>query len=434
MRRNDHLLATLRSFALSIPLALLPIAVAHCQMSRGTEKSEELAGPDPRLDFEAEAAVPGVAPDKVRNVIRNDKTLLTVPDGPWQPVDTEHKALQLLASELATTRAELKKTQELVGDVLKGHRRVNDGSDLPPLPDAEVRVFQMQNTSANDAADKIKRLIGTQPIRVAIDEASNGVIVFGKAEALPQVEQLVVKLDDLAAKGGEGSSTAPSSVFAPKEQPAPRRTLMLRVFWLANDVPGLDAPADYLPPAVITSLAKLGLANPQLVTQTVTSALVEEGGALTPFSTDVPAVLFDQSKRMTLSGSLSATTDNRVSVEIKLAIMEGKYRIGGMSGMGGGGMIGQPNLCELNGSLAAPIGHFMVLGTANSVIAGSDVGKGMGIPAGRGMEGGGGGMEMGRGGEGGGEMGMAAPAAKYNSTRFAFVVQVVEAESFAPEE
>lgn len=406
----------LRSLALSVPLACLPIAVALCQTIPGNETSEELAGPDPRLDFAAEAAVPGVAPDKVRSVIRNDKTLLTVPDGPWQPVDTEHKALQLLASELATTRAELKKTQELVGDVLKGHRRVNDGSDLPPLPDAEVRVFQLKNTSADDAANKIKLLIGTQPVRIAIDEASNGLIVFGKAEALPQVEQLVIKLDDLAVAGKDGFSAPPASLGAAKTPVAPRRTLMLRVFWLADGVEGFDSPDDYLPFPAVQSLGKLGITHPRLVTQTVTSISVEENAEAMRFSTQVPAVLFDQPIQMVLNGDLSATADNRSLVDMTLTIQ-------------GGG-----DFCSVKGSLATPIGHFMVLGTANSVIADNTAGGGEGMGMGRGMEGGGGegGMGMGRGGM----MGTEAPtdATKFNSTRFAFVVQVVEAESFAPEE
>ncbi len=76
----------------------------------------------------------------------------------------------------------------------------------------------------------------------------------------------------------------------------------------------------------------------------------------------------------------------------------------------------------------------MVLGTANSVIPEHDAagGGGSGVPMGRG------GTEMGRGGE----MGMKAAGnstrrapAKYNTSRFAFVVQVaIEGESFAPEE
>jgi hypothetical protein len=311
----------------------------------------------------------------------------------------EQVVIGSMRKELDDTKAELAKTKQLIGEVIHEYKQSSATPDLPPLPDAEVRVFQMKNTSADDAADKIKLLIGTQPIRIAIDEASNGLIVFGKAEALPQVEQLVIKLDDLAVAGQGGFSALPAGAGAPKAPVAPRRTLMLRVFWLANEVPGLDAPIEYLPPAVINSLGKLGLGSPQLVTQTVTSISVEEDAGAVQFSTQVPAVLFGQPMRMLLSGDLSATADNRSLVDMHLTIEKGG------------------SVCEMNGSLAAPIGHFMVLGTANSVIAGTETGNG---------------MVMGREGEGG--MGISAPAAELNSTRFAFVLQVVEAESFAPEE
>ena len=115
-----------------------------------------------------------------------------------------------MRKELDDTKAELAKTKQLIGEVIHEYKRSSATRDLPPLPDAEVRIFQIKNTSADDAADKIKLLIGTQPVRIAIDEASNGLIVFGKAEALTQVEQLVIKLDDLAVAGRDGFSASPA--------------------------------------------------------------------------------------------------------------------------------------------------------------------------------------------------------------------------------
>jgi hypothetical protein len=122
--------------------------------------------------------------------------------------------------------------------------------------------------------------------------------------------------------------------------------------------------------------------------------------------------------------------------------------------------------CQLSGSLATPLGHYMVLGTANSVIADpttmADMGMGMGgemgmapgagMYAGRGF--GGEGAMMGRGGYAApagpaGRGGPVDPATglpdaegaveqpakpKYNTSRFAFVVQVIEGESFPAEE
>ena len=216
--------------------------------------------------------------------------------------------------------------------------------------DAEVRVFQLKNTKADAAAEKIELLFGSQPLRIAVDEASNGLIVFGKAEAIPQVEQLIIKLDELAVAGRDGFATVMVDRNAVTAPAAARRTLLLRVFWLANGVEGLDSADGYLPAPVINSLAKLGLADPRLVTQTVNSLSVEEGGSSVEFSTNVPAILFEQPVTLTCAGTMGATTDNRADVDMQLTV-------------GGIGVN-----CELKGSLATPLGHFMVLGTANSVI------------------------------------------------------------------
>ena len=57
----------------------------------------------------------------------------------------------------------------------------------------------------------------------------------------------------------------------------------------------------------------------------------------------------------------------------------------------------QQSVCSLQGSLTAPLGHYMVLGTTNYVAKKSEVDKTL------------------------------------DTSRFAFVIQVVEADSYAPE-
>lgn len=390
-----------------------------------------------------EAALPEVDPDVALKAGRQNMTLLADParspvgNTVAIPAGNEQVLIGSLKTELDATRAELAKTKEIVGEVIKEYKQIAESRELPPLKDAEVRVFQLKNTKAAAAAQKVELLFGSQPLRIAVDEASNGLIVFGKAEAIPQVEQLIIKLDELAATGTAEYVDVLVDRNVVTEPTAARRTLLLRVFWLANGVEGLDGADAYLPPDVIKSLGKLGLADPRLVTQTVNSLSVEEGGSSMEFSTNVPAILFEQPVTLTCAGTMGATTDNRADVYMQLTV-------------GGIGVN-----CDLKGSLATPLGHFMVLGTANSVIPEyasqdkvrneirikmqeatqrraeeeSEMGRGGGY-GGRGGEMGGRGMEM----EGGFGMAMGGmPAAKYNASRFAFVVQVIEAESFEPE-
>jgi len=325
-------------------------------------------------------------------------------------LQNEQVLISAIRTDLDETKAELAKTKQIIGEVIEGQRLVAQSKELPPLKDAEVRVFQLQNTKAEAAAEKIDLLFGSEPLRIAVDEASNGLIVFGKAEAIPQVEQLIAKLDDLAVAHRDGLP-ASNLELGGKQAAAVRRTLLLRVFWLADGgAQDLRAAEEFLPLAVIDSLVKLGISSPRLVTQTVNSLSVEEGGSPVEFSTNVPAMMFEQPVTLVSSGTMGATTDGRAEVDMQLSV-------------GGAGVN-----CELKGSLATPLGHFMVLGTANSVIpeysAGDPAAAGFGTPLGRAI--------MTGKGVGGGGVSLGAAPTKYNASRFAFVVQVIEAESFEP--
>jgi hypothetical protein len=428
MRRNAEWNRLLKGLTIAFSLISFSIAPVVGEEAPNPFDSQASKGPDPREELRAEAALPDVDPDVALKAGRQNMTLLADP-APSSgantlaiPTGNEQVLIGSLKTELDATKAELAKTKEIVGEVIKEYKLIAESRELPPLKDAEVRIFQLKNTKAAAAAEKVELLFGAQPLRIAIDEASNGLIVFGKAEAIPQVEQLIIKLDELAATGTAEYVDVLVDRNVVTEPAAARRTLLLRVFWLANGVEGLDSADGYLPAPVINSLVKLGLSDPRLMTQTVNSLSVEGGGSPVEFSTNVPAILFEQPVTLTCAGTMGATTDNRANVDMQLTV---------------GGFLGVN--CDLKGSLVTPLGHFMVLGTANSLIPehqASDPAaapEAMGMPMGRGGEmGRGGGGYGGRGGEGGGMM-MGVPSAKYNASRFAFVVQVIEAESFEPD-
>jgi hypothetical protein len=249
---------------------------------------------------------------------------------------------------------------------------------------------------------------------------------------------------------------------------------------MADSLPkgeGQDA-TEFLPESVINATERLGLHEPRLVTQTVNSLAVAADSAV-EFSTSVPAVVFKQPAGLTCSGHMRPLSQDRTTLQVQIQVSGASIN------------------CQLGGSLATPLGHYMVLGTANSVV-GDPAAMAQAAPMGMGMTpgmfggyGGGGfgrggyGGEYGRGGEGGylgrpgrgayggearaeeetqaremervGQAGpdgsppgpaatvdpatglpaaaeAAAPAEpKYNTSRFAFVVQVIEGESFPAE-
>jgi hypothetical protein len=244
---------------------------------------------------------------------------------------------------------------------------------------------------------------------VAVDDRTNSLIVFGKADSLPAIDALLMRLDQNDKNRGGGQPGEPQS----------QRSLLMRLFWLADGLPegeGSD-PLDILPASVLRATQKLGLRKPRLVAQTV-NALAVGGADDVNFSTNVPAVLAKQMLGLECAGEIKLLRDDQASLEMRIQVA------------------GPGVNCQVQGSLAIPLEHFMVLGTANSVIADAAMVATRAPMMGR--EGGAPG-EMDRGmsrfsrmERGADAMSQAEP--NFTTSRFAFVVQVIDGESFPPEE
>jgi hypothetical protein len=201
---------------------------------------------------------------------------------------------------------------------------------LPPLPGAEVKVFQLAKSPVAEAARTIESLFGAQTLRVATDDRTNSLIVLGAAESLASVEALLTRMDSQ----NTARAKAPGQ---PSVQPAAGtpRSLLLRIFWLADGLPSdeLQNPDEFLPKSVLSAVARLGLSGPRLVTQTVNSLAVGDEGAV-DFGISVPAVLFKQPANLNCTGHMHSTADqSRIGLDMRISV--------------GGPAIN----CELSGSL-----------------------------------------------------------------------------------
>jgi hypothetical protein len=304
---------------------------------------------------------------------------------------------------------------------------------LPALDNGTIKVYRFMYAQPRDAAKTVESLFGTQSLRLAVDERSNSLLVYGRPDTVSTLDALLTRLDEQASP--DGAKPAATSAAAP-------RSLLLRVFWLADLMPETvgQAPTDFLPMSVLEAVTeKLGLEAPRLVAQSATSLATNKDEPI-EFSANVPAVLLEQPAMMSCSGKLKLVDENRARMEMGV-------QVGGPAAN-----------CDLRGSMATPLGHYMVLGTANSMIA--EGGAMMGGPGGPGM--GLRGREMRPGGRG--EFGEATPAAgavpggfgpeggaadpsaglpgaeggampgkpNYRTSRFAFVVQVIDGQSYEP--
>jgi hypothetical protein len=320
-------------------------------------------------------------------------------------------ATQLAAKqqELESAKRQLAESKQLMEQMAQQGRQ----HTLPPLENAELRIFHLLHVPAPSAAEAIETLFGADGMRVAVDDRTNSLIMLAKPESLKVIEALLMNLDQKHAKDSDKKQSQPSKEEA-------KQSLLLRLFWLADGLPegeGAD-PVGVLPVSVLEATKKLSLVNPRLVTQAVNA--LASGGDSADFSADVPAVLMKRTALLNYGGTVRLSAAEKVAVTMKVNVH------------------GEGVNSNLHGSLSMPLGHYMVLGTANSVIpemaANAEAAREPGPGAPEGEFGSGLGREPGRLIRGAMAPERPQPPTKFNTARFAFVVQVVGAESFPPED
>jgi type II secretory pathway component GspD/PulD (secretin) len=318
-----------------------------------------------------------------------------------------------MRDQLDHAKQELAQRQMQLAQAAQQMAEQAQGRALPPLENAELRIFHLKYVPAASAAKAIETLFGAGAIRVAVDDRTNSLILLTKPDSLKVMEALLQNLDQEARDDREKKQPQPSKAAA-------KQSLLLRLFWLADGLPedeGTD-PADVLPSSVLNATKKLGLANPRLVAQAV-SSLAVSGNEAANYSADVPAQLIKRNVLLNYDGKVTLDAGSQAAVAMQVNVS------------------GEAGNSNLQGSLAMPLGHYMVLGTANTLIPETVARRPR--PVGGRMLGGEFGPEGGRGpgdlvpadGEMGGQ---ARPEMKFDASRFAFVVQVIAAESFPPEE
>jgi hypothetical protein len=327
--------------------------------------------------------------------------------------------LQNLQARVNQLAAEIQLRDEKLANAAQQLKAMQSDREVAPIEGGQWRVFNLKYVPAPEVAKKMLVLFGARALRVSTDDRTNSMILFGKPEVMEQVSGLLQQIDAQSPKG------EPNAAVASTPEKSEARSLLLRVFWLADNLPESEGrpPVDFLPATVIEALHQLGLNGPRLVGQTVNS-LASDGRTTESFTLNVPALLFNQPATLSCNGHMDPVIGDRTKLVMQINVA---------------GHLG----CELSGSIVLPLKHYMVLGTANSLVGAPQLGEemgGMGMGRGR-MSGGYGG----RGGRAEGEAGMVAAEggapigaesaveSKFKTSRFAFVVQVIDAESYAPE-
>jgi|GEM_PF-5768734 len=278
--------------------------------------------------------------------------------------------------------------QHLHEGLIATHEELEGGrmTHLPPIQDGQMVVFPLKYINAEEIAGVLHEFYGTDQLRLAPDPDHNRLLVFAKQRPLADIKQLVKQLD----VADESTESARGEV-----EHARPLALMVRLFWLADGpLEGESTWADDgipFPLTVLDAVHRLGLSEPYLVTQSTASLALGEEEEGCEFHFNFPAIIHGVSLQFQSHGEMVFDGQPRLDLQVEVS---GQF--------------------ELGGRLSAPLGHYMVLGTANYVPSRWSGGGGLG------------------GGYGGGSDGGEEP--KLITSHFAFVVQVIEAKSFAPEE
>jgi hypothetical protein len=294
---------------------------------------------------------------------------------------------------------------------------------LPPIIDPQTTVYPLSHVEAKGIANTLTKIFGNDQMRVAIGDDPKTLIVVATRELADDAKELVQLLDVLPRTGDVSvDGTASNAAAGP-------RSLLVRIFWVADHLPEGEGQelANFLPIGVIEAFENLGLESPRVVTQTVNSVAkpanerstepVSFATATQVISPSIAATQF-QSK-----GIATLNSEGRVDLNVEIQLNGGTN-------------------CQVAGAITAPLGHYVVLGTANSMVldpknaaagvVAAATGDGMDGGQGRGFEGGGLGFDGGRGydpGMGGMPFGGTLPP-NMRSSRIAFVVQVIENKSY----
>jgi hypothetical protein len=266
----------------------------------------------------------------------------------------------------------LEEKQKMVQALHEAHSELEQRSQGSPQPSQQAltHVFELDHIRGDVMADTILGVLGGNELRLS-PVSPHRLVVNAEEETLEAVARLIERLDRPEVATKKNHSGLP-------------QTLMARIFWLSDGptYPGAQRAENSLPSSVISALTRIGIEEAYLILQSNTSIALGDDKAQFEVE-DVPATVFGERWLFDANGEVHAAGNDRIRLQMEAATV----RIDGDR---------QSYENHIRGSMITPLGHYMVLGTANFA-----------SPEGE--------------------------ASSHANERFVFVVQMVEAESFAPE-
>ncbi len=219
--------------------------------------------------------------------------------------------------------------------------------DIPPARDVaregEIRVFALVNAEARDVAEVITTLLGPDE-KIAVDERTNSILVQGTQGTLLVIDAILTRLDETAARD--------------LKKRGPGTTFQVRVVWLANGLSDDDAaePSADLKD-VLDPLRLMGVKDLRQVGQVIVNTTPDG-----QFQVRCSPVLNQRSSDLEITGEFD-TRQETPTLRIQLSanqteeVPQTDPRRKPSTGK-------TKTLVDLTTVIAAPLGHYVVLGVA----------------------------------------------------------------------
>jgi hypothetical protein len=293
--------------------------------------------PDADLEQRSQISVYQLHHIEARNAVLSLQSLLGLSESSGVRVDADPKSNRLFLYAPLATQLQVKGVLERL--------------DAPPEPggDQQVKVFELYNSDATTLAETVSGLLDAEEVTISVDPRSNSLIAKGPEGILMMLEALLLRLDEQEEH---------------EKRTPPSTTYHVRVVWLASGLPeGIGTePADDLSD-VLAELAKVGVTGVRQVGQAMIHTLPDGR-----FQITCSPMLGEAQTEMNISGELEER-HGMPYLDIQVSAKQVVYvpaspdpRLGPDHPQATPKQLAHEGLIDLETEIAAPLGHYVVLG------------------------------------------------------------------------
>jgi hypothetical protein len=226
----------------------------------------------------------------------------------------------------------------------------NQGMGAPLPENAAIGAFTLKYVRPEDIGQALHNITGGGGPRIAVDERTNTLLIAGNPKQMDVAQQLVKTLDQ---PGKMQQNEDPESV-------------QVRIVWLSEGLTdrNMEPPkSSIVSPQVVDALHDLGMEQPQVVCQQLTSLTLSRPDRRAQFHFRVPTDIENSTWDFQGDGMIVPTANDRYALEFNLALTHPDPK--------------EPQTSQVSGSILTPLGHYTVMGTTTfvAVAHGSDTGK-----------------------------------------------------------